>query len=204
MTARIFEDQGAGALNQATVVGRVQSTGPLTVLAQNLSEEGNAVLSFSNQRTGLSVLSDKDTAVSAEDTGYDGDTTETSFTGQTLNNLPVVPGSVVVVPTAGGDSVNLYDRDGDGQLYTVDDDEDFAGTVNYFTGALVLNFPVGKEPNTGDIDCNYAAQDAALVPGGIQSYGIANVPHEDTIVVKAASSTKGGVKVKLDSIGRAV
>lgn len=200
MTVRVFEDQGAAEQNKAVVVGRVQSIGPVDVIMSHLGTEGEVVCSLEDQRTGAHISSDKDTAVADEDTGYDGDTSTLTFTGQTLNNLPVVPGTVTVKPTAGGDTVNATDRDGDGILYTSDGDEDVCGSINYFTGALELSYPAGKAPNTGDIDCDYEYQDATLKARGRRNFRVNNVLQEETVVVKAAASNAGGVKIRVDGI----
>lgn len=201
MSVRIFEDQGAAELNKAVKVGRVESVGPITVVAQNLSELHNVVLSFENETTASQVFSDKDTAVADEDTVYDGDTSDLVFTGEDLDNTPIIPGSVTVKPTAGVDSVNLVDRDGDGRLYTVDVDEDFAGTIDYFTGALELSFPAGKAPNTGDIDADYSYQDEATTPRGRRNFQILNSLPEEALVVKAACDDAAGAGVKVEAVG---
>lgn len=201
MSVRIFEDQGAAELNKANQVGRVESIGPVTVVVQNLDENANVVISCDNEQTGTQVLTDKDTAVADEDTVYNGDTSTLVFSGEALDNVPILPKSVVVKPTAGGDSVNLSDRDGDGNLYTVDDDEDFAGTVDYFTGALELSFPTGKAPNTGDIDADYAYQDEPLVPRGRKNFQIGNSLPDEAVRVFAAADDAGGALVKSESVG---
>lgn len=201
MSVRIFEDQGAAELNKANQVGRVESIGPVTVVVNNLDDAANCVVSFDNEQTGEQVLSDRDTPVADEDTAYVGDTSETDFSGEALDNTPILPKSVVVKPTAGGDSVNLTDRDGDGNLYTVDDDEDLAGTIDYFTGALTLSFPAGKEPNTGAIDADYAYQDEPLVPRGRRNYQIGNSLPDEAIRVYAASDAAAGAPVKTEAVG---
>ena len=94
MSVRVFEDQGAAELNKAVKIGRVESVGPVTMSVNNLDDDANLVLSFENEQTGTQIFTDKDTAVAAEDSGYDGDTSEVAFTGQVLNSLPVVPKSV--------------------------------------------------------------------------------------------------------------
>lgn len=201
MSVRIFEDQGAAELNKANQVGRVESIGPVTVVVNNLDDDANLVVSFDNEQTGDQILSDRDTAVADEDTSYDGDTSQLVFTGASLGNTPILPRSVLVKPEPGVDSVNLIDRDGDGNLYTVDDDEDFAGTVNYFTGALELSFPTGKAPNTGDILADYAYQDELLVPRGRRNYQIGNSLPDEAVRVYAATDAAAGASVKTESVG---
>lgn len=201
MSVRVFEDQGAAELNKAGQVGRVESIGPVTMVVTNLDDQANLVVSFDNEQTGAAVYSDKDTEVADEDTAYDGDTSETDFTGESLDNTPVIPKSLVVKPTAGGSSVNLIDRDGDGKLYTDDEDQDLAGTVDYFTGALELSFPVGKEPNTGDIDADYYYQDEALVPKGRKNFQIGNSLPDENIRAFAAADEKTGAPVKVEAVG---
>lgn len=201
MSVRVFEDQGGAELNKAIQVGRVESSGPAVFQVRNLDDDANVVVSFENESTGLQVYSDKDTAVSDEDTAYNGDTATLAFSGQSLNNTPIVPGSVTVKPATGGTTVNLTDTDGDGNLYTVDDDAEFAGTINYFTGALRLAFPTGKAPNTGDIDCDYYYQDAVIVPLGKRVFTISNSLPDEAIKVYAACSNSGGAAVRTESVG---
>lgn len=104
-------------------------------------------------------------------------------------------------PTAGGDSVNLIDRDGDGNLYTVDNDEDLGGTIDYFTGALELSFPAGKAPNTTDIDADYSYQDEALVAGGRKNYQISNSLPDESVKVFAATDQATGAQVRTEMVG---
>ncbi|MCG8435650.1 MAG: hypothetical protein MJA83_16625, partial [Gammaproteobacteria bacterium] len=136
MSARIFENHVTAEKNKAVQVSQptqpVESVGPVIILLENQGS-GNVVLQAKRRSDNVILASDKDTAVADEDTVYNGDTSTLVFSGQALDNTPIIPGTVVVKPTAGGDSVNLTDRDSDGRLYTVDVDEDFAGTVDYFT-----------------------------------------------------------------------
>lgn len=201
MSVRIFEDQGAAELNKANQVGRVESIGPITVVVNNLSDAANLVVGFDNEQTEAQIFSDKDTAVADEDTGYDGDTSELEFTGEALDNTPIIPGSVTVKPATGGDSVNLIDRDKDGNLYTVDDDEDLAGTIDYFSGALELSFPTGKAPNTGDIDADYAYQDEVTVGRGRKNFQIGNSLPDENVRVYAATDDAAGAPVKVEAVG---
>lgn len=93
--------------------------------------------------------------ISGESTGYTGDGSDLSFTGQALDKLPVSPGTVVVKPTAGGTSVDARDTYGDGVLWSVEAVPVQCGTINYTTGALALQYPTGKAPATGAITADY-------------------------------------------------
>jgi hypothetical protein len=177
----------------------MESIGPVSIVAHNQGSNTIA-LAVSKLVDGSIVATDKDTAVADEDTAYDGDTSTLEFTGEALDNTPILPGSVTIKPTSGGDSVNATDRDGDGILYTDDDDEDACGTIDYFTGDLALDYPTGKAPNTGDIDADYTYQDEATVAGGKRTFNITSVVQGDHLVVKAACSAKGGSFVKVDGI----
>jgi len=172
MTVRVFEDRGAAKLNEAVVVGRIQSVGGVQVVVTNQDDVGKLVMQFENQRTGEAILTDKDTARTAENTGYTGNDSDLAFSGQVLNNLPVVPKSLVITPATSGPVV--YDRDGDGILYTQDADEDVAGAIDYFTGAVTLEYPEGKAPN-GQLDADYVSQGTTIAPRGKRTFGIANV-----------------------------
>lgn len=201
MSVRVFEGQGAAELNKAVQVGRVESVGPVTAVVQNLSDDANLVVSFDNEQTGAQLFSDQDTAVADEDTAYDGDDSTLVFTGEVLNNTPIVPKSVTVKPPASGSSVNATDRDGDGRLYTADVDEDFCGTIDYFTGALELSYPAGKEPDTGDIDADYTHQGSAMVPKGQRNFLLSNSLPDEHVRVYAACDQLSGAPVKVDSLG---
>lgn len=202
MSVRIFEDQGAAELNKANQVGRVESIGPATLILTSLSDAGNVVAAFENEQTGARIDSDKDTAVADEDTTYDGDGSTLVFSGQTTANTPVVPKSVTIVD-AGAVAPDLIDRDGDGRLYTDDVDEDFAGTVDYFTGALELSYPTGKAPGTGTdaIEANYSYQDELLGARGRRNYQIGNSLPDEAIKVLAACDAAGGVQVRTEAVG---
>ncbi len=191
---------GAAKVNEATEIGRVDGAGPV-VLTVNNKGPSDIVVSVSKLSDESIVMTDKDTAVSAEDTGYNGDTVTLDFTGQSLNNVPIIPGTILVIPPAGGDTVNATDRDGDGKLYTDDGDEDECGFVNYHTGAIDLSYPAGKAPNTGDIDCDYKYS-VKVVPGGIQVMKLANVPPTETYVVKVAAkmASNGASSVRIDAL----
>lgn len=196
MSIRVSEDVGAGKLNIALKVGRIESVGPIAAVVANLSTLGNVVVGFFKEKAGTLVKSDKDTTRTGEDTGYDGDTSDLTFSGQVLNNLPIVPGSVTVVPEAGGTSVNCSDTAKDGNLY--DSSGALCGRINYFTGALTLSYPAGKAPNTGNILANYVSQNSVLVKGGQKNFSIASGLPDDALVVYAAADHKDGARVKLE------
>ncbi len=203
MAARIFENHVTAELNKAVPVSQplqpVESIGPVSLLMFN---QGTAacVVQAKKQSDGTVVATDKDTVNTDEDTAYDGDTSALVFSGQVLNVLPIVPGTVTVKPTAGGDSVNGTDRDGDGKLFTADVDEDFMGTVDYFTGALELTYPAGKAPNTTNILCTYTSQDSTLIGGGRKNYQINNVLQGDAVIPAVACDDAGGSFVKIEAI----
>lgn len=190
---------GAALKNAAAVILNIgEAKGPITLAVHHVDEDGDeVVLSVSRKSDGRLVALAEDTAVSDEDTGYDGNASTLDFTGQSLDNLPIVPGSVTVKPTAGGNTVNLIDRDGDGQLYTDDADQDWAGTIDYFTGALVLHFPTGKDPNTTNILADYTYGVATQVLGQ-QNFQIPylNPVDFETLIVKAAGKENSRVRIE--------
>lgn len=97
---------------------------------------------------------DQETLQADEDTGYNGNGSTVNFSGQSLDNPPIVPGTVLVQGLA--PAPDLRDIYCDGVLYTVDSDLEVAGSINYITGALTLAYPsAAKAPGTGDIDCTY-------------------------------------------------
>jgi len=93
---------------------------------------------------------DLDTLVTAEETGYTGDGATKAFTGQSLNNVPVVPFTVEVSYLDNeDDTITLYDKYGDGDLYqqgATYTSEAAVGTINYLTGAVVLALATGSVP----------------------------------------------------------
>jgi len=203
MSIRIFEDVGAGKLNQAQKVGRVESVGPITVVVMCLSAVANVIMSFVREKSGLAVLSDRDTAVSAEDTGYLGNGTDLVFSGQVLNHLPILPRTIVLTPATSGPV--LRDVQGDGYLY-LPDGVTKSGQVNYFTGALELQYPSGTGPGfptgyapDGIISADYAYQDALLVHGGQRNYSIVSNGADDAVVIYATADDKEGARVKVES-----
>lgn len=194
MSIRVYEDVGAAKLNNSQKVGRVESVGPITVVMGNLSALANCVVSFRKEKTGAPVYSDKDTAVPVEATGYTGNAVTLNFTGQSLNNTPVIPRSVVITPATSGPV--LHDG-GDGFMY-MPDNVTKAGTINYFTGELVLNYPTGQAPD-GVLNAAYAHQNEALVHGGQKNYGIASGLPDEAVAIYAACDHKDGARVKVES-----
>jgi len=192
--------QGAALENAANEIVRVtDAQGPLTIIVKHIDGDGDdVVLSVSRQSDSSIVALNEDTAVASEDTAYDGDTATLAFSGESLDNTPIVPGTVTIEPTAGGDSVNATDRDGDGILYTDDNDEDACGTIDYFTGALVLDYPTGKAPNTTNIlaDYTYSEETAVL---GQKNYYISNLSpvNYESLVIKAASASNSRVHIEV-------
>jgi len=181
----IHDGLGAALENQASEILRVgEALGPVTLTVDNRGDN-DVILSVEKLSDGSHVALDDETAVTGEDTAYDGDTSETDFSGEDLNNTPVVPGTVTVKPTTGGSSVNATDKDGDGKLYTDDVDLDECGTIDYATGALVLSYPTGKEPNTTNITADYSYSGGATKPLGKSTKRLSNNPPEETFVVKA-------------------
>jgi hypothetical protein len=174
--------------------------GPTTIAVTN---EGDYPVVPRAKRESDNVLQAlvEETAVAAEDTGYDGDASELNFTGEALNNTPVVPGSVTIKPTAGGNSVDAKDTNGDGILYTDDDDADACGTINYNTGAVTLSYPSGKDPNTTNITADYSHSSAVVANGGKAHFHLAafapGVP-EDALMVSCAG-LGGASKVRIEA-----
>ena len=205
MSVRVYEGLGAaengkGAKVPFGVETGMKSIGPASFELHNQGE-GNVVLGVmrADQHGGLAT--DKDTAVADEDTTYDGTGAQLVFTGATTAETPVCPGSVRLVD-AGDVAPDLIDRDGDGILYTDDDDQDAAGTVNYITGALELSYPTGKAPGTGAdaIEANYNYQDALTVPGGKRTFRVNSVPNEVEMTALVATDVQGGSLCKVNGI----
>lgn len=180
--------------NEGNEVFRIQGLPPIVVACENLGTAQAVVGCYIAGAAHGALLSSTATQVTAEDTGFDGDTTTPNFSGQTLNNKPIIPRSVTIKPTAGGDTVNLIDRDGDGILYTDDNDEDAAGTVDYFTGALVLAFPTGKAPNTTNILADYKYENAVIAANGQKTFIFSSLNTQQTLVLTAACKKSAGVK----------
>lgn len=201
----VQQGYGAALENEAVTIMKIsEASGPITLAVHHVDEDGDEiVLSASRQSDGSLVALNEDTAVSAEDTGYDGDASELNFTGQALNNVPIVPGSVTVKPTAGGNSVNATDKDGDGKLYTDDDDEDYCGTINYFTGALVLFYPVGKDPAATNITADYTYSEKT-VKLGMKNYHVSYLTPQDNEVLIVKVAGKANSRVRIEAFQTAV
>ena len=185
MSVANHDGRGAALANAAGEVLLVsEALGPVTLTSRN---EGVSpiVISVEDKATGKLIATDDETAVAAEDTVYDGNNSTLAFSGEALDNVPIIPKSVVIKPTSGNETVNLFDRDGDGKLYTADVDEDLAGTIDYATGDLVLNFPSGKSPNTTNILADYSHASAETVVGGITTTRVSNNPPLKDLSVKA-------------------
>lgn len=194
MSMQITEDQGAAKNNEAIKIASLSSNGPVLLMAHNLGDN-EVVLRCEIEGDGAFKKMEQDTLRAAEDSAYDGDESETDFSGKALSNLPIVPGTVRVLGLA--PAPDLVDRDGDGVLYTDDDDEDEAGSIDYFSGALELSYPTGKAPGSGNIDVDYYSQDAALNPRGKKTYQVSNVGPGKTLVIKAAANGLEGARVKV-------
>jgi hypothetical protein len=106
---------------------------------------------------------------------------------------------VLVRPAAGGGTVNAKDTNGDGVLWTVQTIPVVCGTIDYFTGALVLNFPVGHAPAAGVIRADYSSQDETTKALGKRSVQIGNLPPSETLIVYAAAK-EGTSPVHLDAV----
>lgn len=174
--------------------------GPTTIAITNVGTN-SVVPRVKRESDNVLQALDEETAVADEDTAYDGDASTLAFTGQALNNTPIVPGSVVIEPTAGGNSVDLKDTNGDGILYTDDADADVAGSINYNTGALELNFPVGKDPNTTNILANYQYSAATIANGAKKHYHLSAFPvgqPEEAMVISCAG-LGGASKVRIEA-----
>ena len=90
-----------------------------------------------------------------EDTGYVGDDVTLVFTGKSLDNTPIVPTSVVVTQLSPLTPAAILVDDGVGGLFQPGFPAVPTGTIDYATGALDLNYPVGKAPDTGEITALY-------------------------------------------------
>ena len=191
---------GAALKNAAAEILRItDAKGPITLVCKHADEDGDeVVLSCSKKSDGSLVALDTETAVTDEDTTYDGNASTLNFSGASLANTPIVPGSLTVKPTAGGNSVNAVDRDGDGKLYTDDNDEDECGSIDYFTGALVLTYPTGKDPNTTNILADYSYGES-VVKLGQKNFYIGNlVPGDDfeSLIIKAAGKLNSRISIE--------
>jgi hypothetical protein len=172
--------------------------GPTAVAVHNVGDNP-VVVQVRRTSDDTLVALEEDTAVASEDTAYDGDTSTLAFSGENLNSLPIVPGSVEIVPTAGGDSVDAKDTNGDGILFTDDVDADECGTIDYLTGALVLNYPAGKAPNTTNILANYT-QGVQVVAGGKRMLNVQNFSPQTFEGLEVRAAGLGGTsKVRLEA-----
>jgi len=193
----VHDGLGVALENQASEIMRIGAAlGPVTLVANNLGEDNSVVLSCHKVSDGSRVALNSETEVADEDTTYDGDTSTTDFSGAALANTPIVPGSVVVKPTAGGNSVNAKDLNGDGKLYTDDVDQDECGTIDYATGDLVLSYPTGKEPNTTNILADYSYGQEVKPLGQVSDRLLNNPPSEDYIVKAAGLSGSSRVRTE--------
>jgi hypothetical protein len=190
---------GVALNNQAAEIMRIgEALGPVTLTVEN---EGSAelVISVHKLSDDSIVMLDKDTAVTTpEDTGYTGNTSDVDFSGQVLNHLPIIPGTVEIAPTAGGASVNAVDTNGDGILWTVESTPETCGTINYFTGALTLGYPSAHAPNTGKIYATYHNQDKTVAANGVRAMQIQNLPPSETFIIKAAAKADNS-PVRMDA-----
>lgn len=164
---------------------RVQGYAPIGVVLQNQDAVECVLGAYKISSAGVAgraTLADVDTQRTAEATGYTGNSVTLSFSGQDLNNLPIVPKSVTVY--AAVSALTLEDG-GDGILYTVDADRNAAGTINYFTGALVLTYPTGKAPN-GALSANYKSSDATLKASARKAYSFSSLAPGEVLVLGLA------------------
>lgn len=191
------DGHGVALQNEANEIMRIsEASGPITLVVRNL-ESHTVVVSATKKSDGALKALSEETAVAAENTGYTGNTVTLAFTGQVLNHLPIVPGSVSIEPTVGGNTVDAQDLNGDGKLYTDDVDQDYCGTINYFTGALVLFYPAGKAPNTGAISADYQYS-TLIAADGIVTLHVPNFTSADdeSLIIKAAGSSNSKVRIE--------
>jgi hypothetical protein len=207
------QGQGCALVNSSGEIMSVDGPyGPVAIMLQNVETEtedtagdADVVVSIVKNDAATPLVTDLDTAVSAEDSGYVGNagvTYDFDSGAQVFNNLPVLPRSVVVIPTAGGNSVNATDKNGDGYIYTDDNDEDEVGYVNYHTGFLRLYYPVGKDPNTGKIDLDYT-YGVRLKIGAVRTEKIGSLTEGDKFTVYATSKAMPA-KVAAEVMGLSV
>lgn len=182
--------------NYSVDLMKVGGLGPIIAIAMQDGSEpdklgrANAVLAAwkIDPETGIAgraLASTTTSAVTDEDTGYVGNAADLNFTGQALNNLPIVPRSVILHTDAVGNAELCFDK-GDGHFYTSDTDEDECGTIDYFTGAITLYFPAGKAPAVGAIDAAYLYESAVLRPYGRRTYIWPTLTPQDILVVAGA------------------
>lgn len=180
--------------NNAVELFRLGGLGPVIVIAsQDVSEpdklgRADAIVSAwkINPTTGLpgrALQSTTAGSVRSEDTEYVGNGSTLDFSGESLDYRPIVPRSVTLIPGGGG--TTLQDG-GDGKFYTVDADAQYAGDIDYFTGAITLHYPVGKAPGVGEITADYLYESEVLKPYGRKSYTWTNISPQDVLVVGGA------------------
>lgn len=108
-----------------------------------------------------------------------------SFTGQTLNNLPIAPFSVWV--HGPGSSQQLYDKYGNGKLYLKNADPALetwpGGTIDYATGAITLVYTVA--PTDGSILVDYVSTTKVGVAGptSLVGYRVPSIGKGEQLVV---------------------
>lgn len=203
MSAR-FQSFGAALENVATEVIRVgEALGPVTLILNNLGSS-DVILAVNRLSDDSVIALDDDTAVTghAFSPAYTGNTSTLDFTGSTVSHTFLIPGTVTVTPTTGGNSVNSSDVYQDGILYaSISSVYVECGTVNYFTGAIDLHYPTGKAPNTGAITASFSYSSKSCKPLGKVTKRISNLPPSETFIVKALSKlTYGSSKVRIEGI----
>lgn len=195
----VSQGYGTAKINEATTILTIsEAKGPVTLAVQHVDEDGGQVVLSAHRKSDDTLVAlSEETAVAAENTGYTGNTVTLDFTGQVLNHLPIVPGSVSIEPTVGGATVDAQDLNGDGKLYTDDVDQDYCGTINYFTGALVLFYPAGKAPNTGVISADYQYSIGIAVLGRADLHVLYLSPVEnESLIIKAAGAANSRVRIE--------
>jgi hypothetical protein len=202
----MYEWTGAAKVNEASEILQADGlVGTIMIKVSSFKQPTDTtvpdvVASFAKKGALASPLTtDQDTAVSGENTGYAGNASDLHFTGQTLNNLPIIPKTVAIIPQAGGHTVNADDLNGDGVLYTRDADLDVCGSIDYHTGALALDYPTGKDPNNGVINANYKY--SRVIKGlGSVSFKINNMQADEVLYVYACAEA-AACMVKVEIFG---
>jgi len=179
--------------NNAVELMKVGGLGPVIAIAmQDVTEpdklgRADAIVAAwkIDPTTGLAgraMQSTTATAITLEATGYVGNGTDRAFSGQVLDHLPIVPRSVTLTPASG----TVLQDGGDGIFYTVDADKQAAGTIDYFTGAMTLAYPVGKAPGVGAINAAYLYEAEVLKPYGRKAYTWPSLSPQDVMVIGGA------------------
>ena len=194
---------GAALDNVAHEICRVgEARGPVTLIVNG---EGNndVIVQVKKLSDGSIVSLNDDTTrtLQAFTPAYTGNTVLLDFTGS-ISYVYLVPGTVHVIPTSGGNSVNAADDDADGILYaTISAVKTAVGTVNYFTGAIELHYPAGSEPNTGAIRWTAHTTAAPTKAHGKTSKRVSNLPPAETYIVSAcAKKGSGSCTLRIDAI----